>query len=228
MAKGVTLGQKAAVEALGTFLLVFLGGAAIVTSSYFFPTDSSQLLLIAIANGLALGLAVTIAMGISGGSINPAVTIALYVTKHLKGIDAAVYIIAEVIGAVIGAAVFLTLPFSVGAASNWGVLSVSSLVSIPQAILIEALITFVLVIAVFGTVLDKRAPRIAGFGVGIALTLGILFAGPFTGGAANPARALGPEIVTLNFANWYVYWIGPILGALIAALLYEYFILRKK
>lgn len=222
MAKEAPLKERAFVEGLGTFLLVFLGGGAIITSAYFFPTSSS-LLMIALAHGVALGLAVTIAMGISGGHINPAVTISMWVTKRIKSIEAAVYIVAQVIGAVIGASVFLVLPVQVGAASSWGLLSISPIVSVWQAIAIEALITFVLVIAVFGTCIDKRAPKIAGFGVGLALFAGILFAGPLTGAAANPARALGPEIATLNFTNWYVYWIGPIIGAVIAALLYDYF-----
>ncbi|MDE1768239.1 MAG: aquaporin, partial [Candidatus Micrarchaeota archaeon] len=112
--------------------------------------------------------------------------------------------------------------------SGFGAPSLSSNISIWQGIIIEAAITFVLASAVFGTVVDKRAPKIAGFGVGLALFIGILVAGPFTGAAANPARALGPEIVSLNFTNWYVYWIGPILGALIAALLYQYFLLDTK
>lgn len=222
------LKQRAFVEALGTFLLVFLGAGAIISSSYFFPASSAQLLIVALAFGIALGLAVSIAMNISGGHINPAVTIAMLVTKRIKGTDAAVYIIAQLIGAVIGAAVLLGFPLQAGAASAWGVPTLSPVVSVWQGIFIEALITFVLVTAVFGTCVDRRAPKIAGFGVGLALFLGILVAGPFTGAAANPARALGPEIATLNFTDWYVYIIGPILGAVIAALLYDYFTGRGK
>ena len=228
MADKVTLKQKAAVEALGAFLLVFIGGGAIITSSYFFPASSSQLLIVALAHGIALAIAVSIAMNISGGHINPAVTISMLVTKRIKPGDAAVYIVSQVIGAVIGAAALLAFPAQVGAMSNWGVLSVNPMVSTVGAIAIEALITFILVLAVFGTAVDKRAPKIAGFGIGLALMIDILVAGPYTGAAANPARALGPEIATLNFANWYVYWIGPIIGAVIAALLYEYLVIRRK
>jgi MIP family channel proteins len=221
------LKQRVFVEALGTFLLVFLGAGAIITSSYFFPLGSSQLLIVALAHGIALGIAVTIAMGISGGHINPAVTIAMLVTRRIKAGEAAAYIVAQVIGALIGAVALLGFPAQAGALVGWGAPALGSGISVLQGIFIEALITFVLVIAVFGTCVDKRAPKIAGFGVGLALFTGILVAGPFTGAAANPARALGPEIATLNFTNWYVYWIGPVLGAVIAALLYEYFVLRK-
>lgn len=228
MANNANLRQRASVEALGTFLLVFLGAGAIMTSSYFFPSSSSSLLLVAIAHGIALGLAVTIAMGISGGHINPAITISMLVTKRIKAMEAGVYIVAQVIGALVAALLLLAFPVQVGLVSGWGVPTLNPIVSTWQGIAIEAAITFVLAIAVFGTCVDKRAPKIAGFGVGLALMLGILVAGPYTGAAANPARALGPEIATLNFANWYIYWIGPILGAVIAALFYEYFILRGK
>lgn len=227
MPNNASLRQKATVEALGTFLLVFIGGGSIITSSFFFVPASSQLLIVAIAYGIALAIAVTIAMGISGGHINPAVTIAMWATKRIKTGDALVYIVAQIICALIGAAVLFGFPIQAVASAGWSVPALSPIVSVGQGIFIEALITFVLVLAVFGTCVDGRSPKIAGFGVGLALMIGILVAGPFTGAAANPARALGPEIATLNFTNWYVYWVGPILGALIAALLYDRFVLKK-
>ena len=232
MAKDASISQKAAVEALGTFLLVFLGAGAIMTSTFFFPSaassNSTQLLIAALAHGIALALAVTIALGISGGHINPAVTISMLVTKRISAANATVYILAQVFGAIVGAALLLAFPTQAGVMSAWGAPTVSPFINVWQAIVIEAAITFVLVIAVFGTVVDKRSPKIAGFGVGLALMLGILVAGPYTGAMANPARAFGPELLTLNFSFWYVYWIGPILGAVIAALFYEYFVLGKK
>ncbi len=218
-----TLKERAFVEALGTFLLVFLGGGALITSAYFFPQGASQLLSIALAYGFALAIAVSISMNISGGHINPAVTIAMYATKRIKGMEAAVYIAAQLIGAIIGAAMLLGFPGRVGFLSAWSVPTLSPIVGVFQGIFIEALITFVLVTAVFWTAVDKRAPKMGGFGIGLALFIGILVAGPLTGAAANPARALGPEIATLNFTNWYVYIIGPIIGALVAAVLYSYF-----
>lgn len=221
-----SLRQRAFVEAIGAFLLVFLGSGAIIASTS--VSASSPLLLVALAHGIALAIAVTIAMNISGGHINPAVTIAMFVTRRIKSGEAAVYIVAQIIGALIGAAVLLSMPTQIGAAAGWGVPNLAAGISVWQGIFLEALITFVLVIAVFGTAVDKRAPKIAGFGVGLALFTGILVAGPFTGAAANPARALGPEIATMSFSHWYVYWIGPILGAVIAALLYDYFVIKGR
>ncbi|MHB1830256.1 MAG: MIP/aquaporin family protein [Candidatus Micrarchaeaceae archaeon] len=226
MAKNPTLFQKAFVEGLGTFILVFIGAGAIISSGYFF-SGSAQLLVIALALGLALGIAVTIALDISGGHINPAVTIAMFVTNRIKAYDAVVYIIAQLIGAVIGAGVLLIVPSSILSAGTFGMTTLNSSVSVFQGIAIEALITFVLMIVVFATTVDKRTIKMGGFAVGLALTLGILFAGPLTGGSANPARSFGPELITSNFTNWYVYWIGPIIGAVLAALLYQYILLKK-
>ncbi len=225
MAKNPTLLQKAFVEGLGTFILVFIGAGAIISSGHFF-SGSAQLLVIALALGLALGIAVTIALDISGGHINPAVTIAMLLTNRIKAYDALVYIVAQLIGAVIGAGVLLIVPSSISA-GTFGMTVLNPSVSVFQGIVIEALITFVLMIVVFATTVDKRTVKVGGFAVGLALTLGILFAGPLTGGSANPARSFGPELITGNFANWYVYWIGPIIGAVLAALIYQYVLLRK-
>ncbi len=227
MAKEPTLTQKAAVEALGAFFLVFLGGGVLLTTTFFFAPASSQLLMIAIGYGIALAIGVTMAMNISGGHLNPAVTIAMLVAKKIKTMDAAVYIVAQVIGAMIGAALLFVFPIQAGIASAWSVPSLSPIVSVSQGIAIEAIITFILVTAVFWTAVDKNSPKVAGFGIGLALMLDILLAGPYTGAAANPARALGPMIASLNFTNWYVYWIGPILGGIVAALLYLYISSRK-
>ncbi len=221
------LTQKLFVEALGTFLLVFLGAGSIVVSSSL-GGGSGQLLLVALAHGLALGIAISIAMGISGGHINPAVTAAMYVTKRIGGRDAVSYVIAQLAGAAIGAILLLLMmPAQYVAGSSLGATTLSPYVGVVQGIAIEAIITFILVMSVFGTTVDKRAPKIAGFGVGFTLVALILVAGPLTGAAANPARAFGPELATLNFADWYVYWIGPLIGGVLAGLLYDKFIMGK-
>ncbi len=222
------LSQKVLAEALGTFLLVFLGAGSIVVSSGV-GVGSGQLLLVALAHGLALGVAISIAMGISGGHINPAVTGAMYLTKRIKGSDAVAYVIAQLAGAAFGAFLLLwVMPAQYLVGSSLGATTLSPYVGVAQGIAIEAVITFVLVMAVFGTTVDRRAPKIAGFGVGFTLVALILVAGPLTGAAANPARAFGPELATMNFSDWYVYWIGPFIGAVIAALLYDKLMLGKK
>lgn len=226
MAKQAPLGQRALVEGLGTFILLFVSAGSLIIATHFFP-GSAQLLTVALATGLALALGVSVAMNISGGHINPAVTIAMYSVKRISGGDAIVYIIAQAIGAIVGTAVLMLMPPTALYGSMLGLLTLNPSIGVLQAIAIEAIITFILVIVIFGTVVDGRAPKIGGLGIGLALAILILVAGPLTGGAANPIRALGPEIVTLNFNNWYVYWIGDIIGAVVAALVYTYGVLKK-
>ncbi|MDE1860712.1 MAG: aquaporin [Candidatus Micrarchaeota archaeon] len=224
------LSRKLLVEALGAFILVLIGVGSIISASQLASGNGVvQLIGIAMAHGLALALAVTIAMGISGGHINPAVTIAFTIARRIKPGEALAYILAQLAGATT-AALFLTLlvPSAFGAAAGWGVPVPAQSVGVMQAIGVEAVITFLLMLAVYATAVDPRAPRMAGFGIGIMLAIDILAFGPLTGAAANPARALGPEIAAANFSYWYVYWIGPVLGAIVAALLYENLILSDK
>lgn len=230
MADKNQLWKKALVEALGTFILVLIGAGSIIAAAQLSTGNGvTQLAGIALAHGLALALAVTIAMGISGGHINPAITIGMLFTKRITPGDAAVYITSQLLGAIIAATLLIMLlPSTLGASVGWGAPAVSSSITIMQAIGIEAVITFLLMLAVYGTAVDRRAPKIGGFGIGLMLAIDILAFGPFTGAAANPARALGPMIASLNFTDWYVYVIGPVIGAVLAALIYEYLILSDK
>jgi len=216
-----TLGRKAAIEAIGTFILTFIGAGSIIA------TQGNTLIVIALAHGIALAIAVSAAMNISGGHINPAVTIGMLVTGRITVEHAAVYIVSQLIGAIIaGYLLMAVFPTVLGTAVHWGAPGLSPQTSVAQGILFEAIMTFILVFAVFGTAVDPRAPKIGGFGIGLAIAIDIMAGGPFTGAAMNPARAMGPMIASLYFANWYVYWIGPILGAIVAALLYHYIILK--
>ena len=224
-----SVSQKAFVELLGTFILTFIGTGAIISSAAASSTGSSSLLIVAIAHGIALAIAVTIALNISGGHINPAVTIGMLVTKRISAKLASIYIFSQVVGAAIAElAVLAVYPLALLHSTNSGLLSLAPGISALNGIAIEAIITFFLVIAVFGTVVDKRAPPIAGLGIGLMLVIIILAAGPFTGAAANPAVAFGPELATLNFTNWYVYWIGPVIGGVVAALLYSTFVIGRQ
>ncbi len=227
--KNPGIAKKMLVEALGTFFLVFAGTGAIISMAFLGTASGySQLLVIALAHGLALAIAVTAAMAISGGHINPAVTIAMLVAKRINVSSAVMYIIAQVLGAAVATALLISIiPLHIGASVGWGVPTLASSITVSQGIAIEAVITFLLVTSVFLTAVNPKAPKIGGLGVGLTLVALILFAGPFTGGAANPSVALGPEIATLNFTNWYVYWIGPVTGGIISALICSY-LLKKR
>lgn len=227
MAKMAKLSQRALVEFIGTLIFVFVGAGSVVAVQYL-GIGGSGLLLIALANGIGLALAITFAMNISGGHMNPAVTIGMLITKNIKSLDALAYIIAQVLGATIGALLLVALmPSAAGMAVSYGAPSLASSVGLLQGIALEAVMTAFLVFMVFGTAVDKRAPKIGGFGVGLIVVLDVIVGGPLTGAAMNPARAIGPMIASMSFANWYVYWIGPIIGAVVAALIYAYCIQQK-
>jgi MIP family channel proteins len=222
MAKTAKLSQRALVEFIGTLIFVFVGAGSVVAVHFLSPTYPG-LLVIALANGIGLALAITFAMNISGGHMNPAVTIGMLVTKNIKALDSLVYIIAQVLGATVGALLLVALmPAAAGAAVSYGAPALAPSVGLLQGIALEAVMTAFLVFMVFGTAVDKRAPKIGGFGVGLIVVLDAIVGGPLTGAAMNPARAIGPMIASMSFANWYVYWIGPIIGAVVAALIYSY------
>lgn len=240
--------KQSIAELLGTFLVTFIGAGAICVDSFLQTSGQPGigLLGIAIANAIALSIAVTMTMNVSGGFCNPAVTIGLLFVGRLGTRQSMYYIIAQVVGAII-AGFFLTVIF--GFAGNV-VSSVAlgtphseenlrklflrdmDLQLTAMATLIELLMTFVLVLAIFGTAIDKRTPRIGGLGVGLAALVIILVGAPFTGAAMNPARYLGTVIWEAGISNnWskvsdcYIYIIGPVLGAVLAAWIYTSYVL---
>jgi MIP family channel proteins len=228
MAKSNTLNSKLAAEFLGTLFFVFLAAGSVVSAAYLGLPEYLAIPFVAVGIGLALALAVSATMGVSGGQLNPAVTIGLLVAKKMNMKDSALYIVAQVLGATVGAALlFVLFPASIGNAVYWGSTTLGNGVTILQGIVVEAILTFFLVMAVFGTAVDERAPKIGGFGIGLTVMLDILVGGAVSGASMNPARSIGPALVSMHFAAWYVYWIGPIIGAIIAALFYSWFIMKK-
>jgi MIP family channel proteins len=197
---------------------------AVATKSFGFADPTASLLIAALANGLGLAVAVTATMAIYGGSLNPAVTVGLLFGGKIGWKEVVPYILAELAGATLaGFALVASLPSTFGAAVNWGAPTLSGSVTVGQGILLELLMTFVLMFAVLGTAVDPRAPKIGGFGIGIAVLVSVLVGGPFTGAALNPARAMGPMIAGGFLPSyWYVYWAGPLAGAILASVIYRY------
>ncbi len=221
MATKISIKNKFFAELFGTLMFVLIAAGSVVSATYLALPPGLALPFIAVTTGLALALAISITMGISGGHINPAVTIGALTGGKISARDAVYYIIAQLIGATIGAyLLFLFFPQIIGAAAAWGTPSLGSGVGVFQAIAIEAILTFFLVLAVYGTAIDARAPKIGGFGIGLTVMVDAMVGGPLTGAAMNVARWFGPALVSMQFANWYVYIIGPVLGAVIAALVY--------
>jgi MIP family channel proteins len=208
-----------AAEFIGTFALVFVGGASIMAAQM--SQNSNGLLVAAIAHGLILALMVTATMRISG-HLNPAVTIGFLVTRRIEPIMGVVYIVAQLLGAVVAAyALKGVFPAEVAVATRLGGQSVAIELSSLQAIACEAIATFFLVFVVFGTAVDPQAPKVGGFAIGLTIAADILAIGPLTGGSMNPARSFGPALVSGVFEGHLIYWIGPILGGIVAALLYD-------
>lgn len=215
-----------AAEFIGTFALVFIGGGAIITSSI--SSGPGVVLNIAVAHGLILALLVSATMRISG-HLNPAVTAGFLVTRRIDPMMAVVYWIAQLLGATVAAYALKGLyPASVAMATRLGGQSISNDVTLLQAIVLEAIATFFLVFVVFGTAVDPKAPKVGGFAIGLTVTADILAIGPLTGASMNPARSFGPAIVTRIFEGQAAYWIGPLVGGVAAALLYDRLFLPRE
>lgn len=209
-------------EALGTFLFFFVGAGAVVLGAHN-PEANGGLVGVALAHGLALAVLVSALGPISGGHFNPAVTFGVWITGRIGAGMAGLYVVAQAAGA-IGAGFALRMVFP---EASWepvalGTPAVDAGIGIAGAIGVEAILTIVLLIAVFGTAIDPRAPKLGGLVIGLAVAADILMGGPLTGAAMNPARWLGPAVASGTYADWYVWWIGPLLGAAVAALAYRY------
>lgn len=224
------LSKKLAAELIGTFAFVFVGAGSALGAAGGSTDPAAGLIVAALANGLGLAVAVTATMGTSGGVLNPAVGLGLLLGGKLRLKEFVGYTVVELVGAVAaGAALVLSFPSSLGTPVNWGSPSLSSILGVGQGIGIEALLTFVLVLAVFGTAVDARAPKIGGLGIGLAVVADVLVAGNLTGAAMNPARALGPMIAGSFLPNyWYIYIVGPAIGAAVAGLAYRYLVETKQ
>jgi MIP family channel proteins len=224
------LTQKLVAEFIGTFALIFFGAGAVCVDFHLRSSGGLGLLAIALAHGLAIAIMVSAFGHISGGHFNPAITIGFWVTKRLSTVDSLCYWGAQLLGATtaafllkavipedIAANVFLGTPELMRDFPRW------------SGMALEAVTTFFLVLVVFATAVDSRGGfrAIAGFAIGLTITLGILVAAPFTGAALNPARAFGPALASGHWLNWGVFWVGPLAGGFVAGLLYDSLFLRN-
>ena len=206
-------------EGIATFALTFIGAGSIWVVG-------GDLLAVAAAHGIILSVMVTATMNISGAHINPAVTIGFMATNRIDSKLGAKYIAAQLAGAFIAGGIL----YSIGAGGVGTPAPGDTIieVSTQQAILIEAVLTFLLMTVIMGTAVDDRAPAgIAGFGIGLVVMADILMGGPLTGAAMNPARWAGDWVWgdmgmdTANNIDLIIYTVGPIMGALLGVLLWD-------
>ncbi len=206
-------------ESIGTFALVFIGAGSIIANEL--TGGAVGLLGIAFAHGIVLAVMVTATMNISGGHINPAVTVALWLGGQFEAKRIPVYIIAQLIGAALAGFLLKALyPSAAATAAGLGTPVPAEGVSFVLAVAIEAVLTFFLMFSIYGTAVDPRAPKVGGFGIGLGLVFDILAGGPLTGASMNPARTLGSALAGGVWDDHLVYWIGPLLGAAVGALIY--------
>lgn len=219
--------KQCVAEFVGTFALIFIGVTTIYNNA---PNSGIGLLGVALAHGLTIAVMVSATGGISGGHLNPAVTFGLLVGGQAKIKDAAAYWLAQLMGA--AAAGFILVSLLADASHPGaeivakGTPDLSAGISVPRGIIIEAILTFFLVFVVYGSAVDPRAPKIGGLAIGLTIVVDILFGGPLTGAAMNPARAFGPALASNHWDNHMVYWIGPLAGGGLAGLVYGRFLLR--
>lgn len=218
--------KKCTAEFIGTFTLIFIGVGAIHNAVD--PLSGVGLLGVALAHGLAIAVMVSATGAISGGHLNPAVTCGLLVGGKIKPADAVAYWISQLAGAVAAGCLLLMIYGANGKdIVAKGTPDLGGGVSAGTGILVEAVLTFFLVFVVYGSAVDARAPKIGGLAIGLTVALDILFGGPLTGAAMNPARTFGPAVASGHWNNHIVYWIGPMLGGALAGLIYGQFLIKE-
>ncbi|KAG0449616.1 hypothetical protein HPP92_022083 [Vanilla planifolia] len=209
-------------EFIATLLFVFAGvGSAIAYNKLTADAalDPPGLVAVAVAHAFALFAGVSMAANISGGHLNPAVTLGLAIGGNITILTGIFYWIAQLLGSTVAS---LLLKFVTGgkAIPTHGV---AAGVSEVEGFVMEIIITFALVYTVYATAADPKKGSlgtIAPIAIGFIVGANILAAGPFSGGSMNPARSFGPAVAAGNFSGHWVYWLGPLIGGLLAGLIY--------
>jgi aquaporin TIP len=214
--------KRCTAEFVGVFALIFVagGGAAYAQA----PVD------LALANGLVIAVMVSAVGVISGGHINPAVTLGFLVTRRIAASLAIAYMVAQFAGAALaGLLLKWVLPTAAQNAAHFGAPHVGTGATAGTAVVVETVLTFFLVWVVFATAVDPRGAykQIAGLAIGLTIAFDVLMGYGISGAAMNPARAFGPQLVGHQWSNWWVWYVGPFAGAVIAAALFELLYLRK-
>lgn len=210
-----SLGSKLLAEFVGTFFLIAVGVAIIV--------NGGDLLAVAFAHGLVIAIMVSGVGHVSGGHFNPAVSAVMLALKQMSLVEAIAYIVVQMAAGVLGA-YMVVWGFGVDADKLVGTPALGEGISAGQGFLLEAVATFMLVWVIFAVAVDRDGSffKVAGMPIGFAITAGILFIGPATGGALNPARWFGPALVTGSWDDCWVWLAGPTVGAVLAGAAYLY------
>ena len=208
-------------EFIGTFTLIFIGVGSIAADQM--TGGKLGITGIALAHGLAIAVMASATMAVSGGQLNPAVTIGLWFVQKIDSASAIGYVIAQCLGAILAALLIKgCVPAGVLMAVGMGTPALGPGITVTMALLTEIILTFFLVFVIYGTAVDARAPKCGGLFIGLAVALGVLMGGPISGAAMNPARYIGPALLGGGLQHWWIYWLGPICGSILAAVIYRY------
>ncbi|XP_006870201.1 PREDICTED: aquaporin-6 [Chrysochloris asiatica] len=212
-----TISKALLAEFLATGLYVFFG----VGSGLHWPSAFPSVLQIAITFNLATAMAVQITWKVSGAHVNPAVTLAFLVGSHISLPRAMAYVAAQLAGAIAGAA----LLYGVTPGDIRGTLGTNMIrnnISTGQAVIVELVLTLQLVLCVFASTDSRQASGSPAVIIGISVALGHLVGIYFTGCSMNPARSFGPAVIIGKFTFHWIFWVGPLTGAFLASLLYNF------
>ncbi len=221
--------KKYVAECIGTLVLVFMGcGSAVFLGCE--PTGGH--LAVALAFGLSIVAMAYVIGNVSGCHINPAVSLAMLISKKINGKDFCGYVIAQIIGAIIGAALLkLIVGFGIedltgGLGSN----GIANAGGIGGAVIIEIILTFIFIFTILGVTSDEKKSGVAGIVIGLTLTFVHIVGIPLTGTSVNPARSIGPALFAGGdaLANLWVFIVAPLAGAIIAALVFKAIKERKQ
>jgi aquaporin Z len=204
-------------ELVGTYAFVTIASGSVVVATG--AIADIGVLGVALAQGAGLAAVITVFASTSGAHLNPAVTLSALVGRKIRSVDALGYMSSQVLGA-LGAGITLRIMFE---EASWRPSSIGTpalSVSTGKGVLIEAVLTFLFVLVIWGAGIAQREGRPNGFAIGFALVSLFLAAGPLTGPALNPARYLGPAAVADDLGNWWVYVVGPGIGGLLGGILY--------
>jgi len=213
--------QRVVAEFLGSFALTFIGAGSVMIAQ--------DLVGVALAHGLVLAIMVTALGHISGAHFNPAVTFGFLVTGRMKLAEAARYWAGQLAGGIVAALLLrAVIDDTLVRQAHLGAPALGGGTSVGEGFLIEVILTFLLVLVVFATAVDPRGAFkiVGGFAIGLTIGADILMGGPLTGAAMNPQRAFGPQLVSWYFKNDWIYYIAPLVGGALAALLYDRLYLR--
>ncbi|KAL6627015.1 hypothetical protein ACP70R_030741 [Stipagrostis hirtigluma subsp. patula] len=206
-------------ESVVTFLFVFAGVGSAMAAGKLGGDPLVGLTAVALAHTMVVAVMVSAGLHVSGGHINPAVTLGLAVTGRITLFRSALYILAQLVASSVAC---LLLAFLTGGEAM-PVHALAAGMGAARGVAMEAVLTFSLLFAVYATIVDKRhaVGTLGPLLVGLVVGANVLAGGPYSGASMNPARSFGPALAAGVWAGHWVYWVGPIIGGLLGGLVYE-------